>query len=83
MSPEEFQARIDGLVVQFNGAIKYEPMLVDNPKWTDEECLAFAHKWHAVVIDRLRDPQLRNQWNEGVPYCRNDPATLLAEAGVE
>lgn len=71
---------LDELVREFNGAIKYAPMLKDNPKWTKEECLAFARKWHAVAIERLRknDPK----WNEGIPYGRNiaTPA-MLKEAG--
>jgi hypothetical protein len=67
---------IDELVKEFNGAIKYTPMLKDHPGWTKAECLAFARKWHAVAIDRLRkgDPK----WNEGIPYGRNiaTPAML-------
>ena len=63
------QERIDLLVVQFNGAIKYAPMLQDHPQWTDEECIAFARKWHAVASERHAkgDPG----WNNGIPYCRN------------
>lgn len=69
MTDEEKAARIERLVAQFNGAIKYAPMLADHPDWTDEECLAFARKWDAVARARYLagDPK----WNNGVPYCRN------------
>lgn len=60
---------IDRLVAQFNGAIKYLPLLTDHPKMSDEECLAFAREWHAVAAKRYEtgDPK----WNNGIPYCRN------------
>jgi hypothetical protein len=70
---------LDELVVEFDGAIKYTPMLKDHPEWTKEQCLAFAHKWHAVAVERLRKSAVG--WNDGVPYCRNNPTPkLLAEA---
>lgn len=61
--------RIEQLVAQFNGAIKYAPMLADHPEWTDEQCLAFARKWDAVARERhaAGDPK----WNNGIQYCRN------------
>lgn len=61
--------RINRLVAQFNGAIKYTPMLADHPDWTDEACIAFARKWDAIARERHQagDPQ----WNNGIPYCRN------------
>lgn len=63
--------RVDRLVAQFDGAIKYLPLLTDHPELADEECLAFARKWYAVAVERLKrgDPK----WNNGIPYCRNDP----------
>ena len=62
-------ARVPALVGVFNGAIKYLPMLLDHPEWTDEQCLDFSRKWDAVARARHKagDPQ----WNNGVPYCRN------------
>lgn len=61
--------RIERLVAQFNGAIKYAPMLADHPDWIDEACVAFARKWDAVARKRhaAGDPK----WNNGIPYCRN------------
>ena len=72
--------RVQGLVAVFNGAIKYVPMLADHPEWSDAECLAFARKWHVVAIANLkRDPA---KWNDGIPYCRNQPTVdNLKEAG--
>lgn len=61
--------RIERLVAQFNGAIKYAPMLADHPDWTDEQCVAFARKWDAVARARRQAGDLR--WNEGIPYGRN------------
>jgi hypothetical protein len=61
--------RIDWLVAEFNGAIKYAPMLQDHPDWTDVECLAFARKWHSVAEERYRKGN--PAWNNGIPYCRN------------
>jgi hypothetical protein len=71
------QDRIDRLVAALNGAIKYRPMLQDNPDWTDEQCLAFARQHHATAIARLRaeDPL----WNAGIPYCRNVPTPAMIE----
>ncbi len=61
--------RIDRLAFEFNGQIKYAPMLADHPDWTDEQCLAFARQWDAVARQRYLggDPL----WNNGIPYCRN------------
>lgn len=61
--------RINRLVAQFNGAIKYTPMLSDNPQWSDDVCLEFARNWHAVAESRYRKGYA--QWNAGIPYCRN------------
>lgn len=63
------QKRVEALIAQFNGAIKYTPMLADHPDWTDEQCLAFARKWHAVAVKQRG--ALRGTWNAGIPYCRN------------
>lgn len=73
-------ARVPALVKAFDGAIKYAPMLKDHPDWSDKDCVAFARKWHAVAIERLRakDPA----WNNGIPYSRNIPTpAMLKEAG--
>lgn len=61
--------RIDKLVAEFNGLIKYAPMLKDHPDWTDAQCIEFAKKWHAVAEERHAkgDPK----WNDRIPYCRN------------
>jgi len=61
--------RIEKLVAQFSGAIKYTPMLADHPEWTDEQCIAFARKWDALARERrnANDPL----WNAAIPYCRN------------
>lgn len=61
--------RIERLVAQFNGAIKYTPMLADHPDWTDEACLEFARKWDAVARARYLAGDAK--WNNGIPYCRN------------
>lgn len=86
-------ARIDRLVAQFNGAIKYAPMLQDHPEWTDEQCLAFAREGHAKAIAGLKraiqierngfEPVERQvpRWNNKIPYCRNLPTLeMLKEA---
>lgn len=87
MKIEHDQERIDRLVAQFNGAIKYTPMLQDHPDWTDEQCLAFARKWHAVVIDRLRPRGALRQsdplWNNGIPYCRNIPTQAMLDEAAQ
>jgi hypothetical protein len=62
-------ARIDALVDAFNGQIKYLPMVLDHPDWTDGECVAFAKKWDAVAREKYKaDP---DKWNNGIPYARN------------
>jgi len=88
--------RIAGLVAKFNGAIKYAPMLTDHPDWSDDECLAFARKWHPVAIAQLKaamdrdaagnghwhnPPKGERAWNDRIPYCRNQPTgPMLREA---
>lgn len=81
---EKRAARVPALRAIFDGAIRYNEMLIDNPDWTDEQCLAFAREWHAVVATRFKEHRASlNQysvgldgaplgWNEGIPYCRND-----------
>jgi hypothetical protein len=61
--------RIDKLVKQFNGLIKYAPMLKDHPDWTDEQCVAFAREQHARALKQRKINAER--WNNGIPYCRN------------
>ena len=81
-------ARIAKLMAEFNGAIKYAPMLKDHPGWTDEECLAFAREHHATAIEQLRERGADMErdgpkWNGRIPYCRNIPtAAMLKEAGL-
>lgn len=61
--------RIAGLIAKFDGLIKYTPMLQDHPDWTDEQCIAFAKKWHDYAVwQHDVSPSI---WNQGVPYCRN------------
>lgn len=60
---------IDELIAEFNGAIKYAPMLQDHPAWSKDECLAFARKWHAIAEARYRAGD--DRWNNGIPYARN------------
>lgn len=83
------EARTERLMARFNGAIKYMPMLRDHgehvvdksQRWSDDECIAFAQKWHAVAIEQLRNG---GGWNNGIPYCRNIPTpAMLKEAGRE
>lgn len=62
-------ARVARLVAAFNGQIKYTPMLMDHPDWSDEECLVFAREWHAVAVERYANGDAR--WNDRIPYCRN------------
>ena len=63
-------ARVPALVAVFNGQIKYLPMLLDHPDWTDEECIAFARKWDAEALKQRKsgDPA---KWNASIPYARN------------
>ena len=61
---------LQGLIAEFDGAIKYNVMLKDHgedrkhkgaivsPAWTREQCLQFAKAWHAVAIERLRTSTL-------------------------
>ena len=64
-------ARVPALVARLNGQIKYLPMLLDHPEWTDDECIAFAQKWDAEAKKRYAAKATRDRWNEGIPYCRN------------
>lgn len=81
------EERIARLRAVFDGCIKYAPMLQDHGEqvadprqhWTDEQCVAFARKWHAKAIEQLRAS--REGWNHGIPYCYNNPRVdFLAEA---
>lgn len=69
--------RVAALRAQFEGAIRYNEMLIDHPDWTDEQCLDFARKWHAVAVTQFaeRGPDKEGApsgWNNRIPYCRND-----------
>ena len=62
-------SRIDKLVSEFDGLIKYTPMIQDHPKWTDEQCIAFAKEQHEKALTQYaKDP---GSWNYGVAYARN------------
>lgn len=63
-------SRIERLVAQFNGQIKYVPMLMDHPDWTDDQCIEFAKKWDAVAVERYHAGG-DLPWNDRIPYCRN------------
>ncbi|MGH7947904.1 MAG: hypothetical protein ACREQF_01600 [Candidatus Binataceae bacterium] len=63
-------ARVPALVARFNGQIKYLPILLDHPEWTDDECIAMAQHWDKVARDRYSGKE-RDRWNAGIPYCRN------------
>lgn len=64
-------------MARFDGVIKYTPMLQSNPDWTDDECVAFARKWHKVAQEQHAvNPA---GWNLGIPYCRNVLKNLDAE----
>ena len=71
------EERIARLVAQFDGAIKYAPMLQDHgvgtkKPWSDEQCLAFAREWHAKAIEGLRRA-LRIEANGFEPVERQVP----------
>lgn len=61
--------RVPALVAKFNGQIKYLPMLLDHPDWSDEQCLEFARRWDAIA--RERHAVSEQSWNDGIPYARN------------
>lgn len=67
---EKRAARVPALRAIFDGAIRYNEMLIDNPDWTDEQCLDFAREWHAKALEQWRTNPVA--WNEGIPYGRND-----------
>lgn len=54
VAPTE-DSRVAKLVSQFDGAIKYEPMIKDHQDWSDDQCLELARRWHAVAIVQLRE----------------------------
>lgn len=67
---EDRAERVPALRAVFDGAIRYNEMLMDHPDWTDEQCLAFAREWHAKTVAQAKaNPEA---WNDGIPYCRND-----------
>lgn len=71
-------ARVERLIARFDGLIKYTSMLMDHPDWSDDECVEFAKKWHAVAKDRLDNPKDDMMWNDRIPYCRNLPKNVDA-----
>lgn len=74
---------IEELIQEFNGAIKYTPMLKDHPDWTKAQCVAFAKLHHASAIAGLREFGKDGPWNNGIPYCRNIPTVaMLKEANA-
>jgi hypothetical protein len=68
---ERRAVRVPRLRAIFDGAIRYNEMLLDNPDWTDDECIAFAREWHAVAEKQYRE-RGEEGWNDGIPYGRND-----------
>lgn len=86
--------RIEELIAKFNGGVKYAAMLADHPSWTDDECVAFAKKWHEVAIKQLSEAIKQagsvekfwklnglGGWSNGIPYGRNLPTKeMIAEA---
>lgn len=92
---DKAHSRVPALVARFNGAIKYLPMVLDHPEWTDDQCIEFAKKNHAIAIAQLsakpltlisvvsspESSALLSGWNNGVPYCRNIPTNdMIKEA---
>jgi hypothetical protein len=79
---DEREERVKRLRAVFDGAIRYFPMLEQHHEWSDDECIAFARRWHAVAVKQhaalvnLPKPEdgddPLNAWNHGIPYCRND-----------
>lgn len=93
--PDPPSERIDALVSQFNGAIKYVSMLKDHPDWSDDECIAFARKGHEQAIAQLKEAMRRDKageghwhnqvpvWNDRIPYCRNQPTLAMIEEAMK
>lgn len=88
-------ADLDALIAEFNGAIKYKPMLADHPHWTHDQCIAEAHRFHALAILGLRRAWVIEKetrvswmsqspiWNDGIPYCRNQPTLRMMEEAIK
>lgn len=82
---------LDELIAEFNGAIKYAPMLQDHPDWTKEQCLVCAREGHAKAITGLRKAlQMQAEgwgrwevqvprWNNKIAYCRNIPTVVMLD----
>lgn len=73
----EREARVGHLRSIFEGAIRYNEMLLDHPGWTDAQCVTFARRWHLVAVKQFAErgpdkPGEPSGWNRGIPYCRND-----------
>lgn len=89
------ESRIQSLIADFNGAIKYRPMLTDHLDWSNQEALDFAHKWHLVAIAQLKEAFRRDRagegnwhnqvpcWNNKIPYCRNLPTLSMVEEAMQ
>lgn len=73
----------DVLIAEFNGAIKYEPMLLDHGpdaperrRWTKAACAAHARENHAKAIEGLRrvlrlEAEGHGPWNRQIPPWNN------------
>ena len=85
--------RITTLTAEFDGAIKYGPMLESNTAWTDQQCVDYAREQHSSAIKGLRlaiAAELAGGahwwdqtpgWNDKIAFCRNMPtAAMLKEA---
>lgn len=87
--------RVDKCVAEFNGAIKYAPMLKDHQDWTGDECVAFAQLWHEVAVKQLKEAFRRDRagegnwhnqapcWNDRILYCRNLPTLAMIEEALK
>ncbi len=94
MLNQETLERIDSLILQKDGAIKYNSMLTSNPNWTDEQCLKCAEEGHAKAIAQLKQAFERDRnggghwhnqtpcWNDRIPYCRNLPTLAMLEEAL-
>jgi hypothetical protein len=86
------------LIAEFNGAIKYAPMIIDHPDWTKDDCLKFARENHAKAIAQLREAFARDRagngnwhnppvgarsWHDRIPYCRNLPTLAMIEEALK
>lgn len=87
MSIDDIQASF--VDVLENSAIDVAALITDNPNMSVEDVVAMAQSLHARAMQQLKvvkanqPAQLEpfdtpyNGWNEGIPYCVNDPAPFL------